>query len=112
MSRIVRYKTQVTSFPAAEAAVKVLGIEISQQQQSGFSVYWKTSWGRGVVHFKPDGEVAFDSDYGMSTLLQRFQQQYVVESAKLAACAQGFQYQEIMLEDGSINLDIYLPEYA
>ena len=116
MSHIVEIKTKVRDFSAVQAACSRLGLEAPQHGTaklfSGMAagvIVKLPGWRYPVVFDTTKGQSKFN-DYGGrwgdQAQLDRFQQIYAVELAKIAARKQGHSVTEQQLNDGSIKLTV------
>lgn len=103
MSRRVSYLTRVVNLEPAQAAARHFGHTAVQQGRS-----IRVAWPRGSAFFGADGTCTYDTDWLSRGEIDKFQQRYVIEEAKQAAQAQGLQCQEVLGEDGVVDLEIYV----
>ena len=116
MSHLVSIKAQMNDAVALAAACRRLGlaepvretVQLFSGQATGLAVRLP-NWQYPVVVDVEKGEVHFD-DYngawGEMSAMERLQQSYAVEKARLEARRKGFAVHETTLQDGSIKLQI------
>ena len=116
MSHIVEIKTEVRDFAAVQAACRRLGLEAPQHgtaklfsSMAAGLIVKLPGWRYPVVFDTAKGQAKFDNyggRWGDQAQLDRFQQTYAVETAKIAARKQGHSVTEQQLADGSIKLTV------
>ena len=116
MSHIVTIQTQIRDPAAIRAACERLSLEPPVHGEaelfSGRQVGWQVrlpDWRYPVVCETETGTVHFDNfegRWGDPIHLDRFQQMYAVEKARIEARKRGHTVTEQALEDGSIKLTV------
>lgn len=115
MSHTVVVQAQITDLTAIKAACHRL--KLPQPIQGEVKLFDRIAYGIGVslegwlfpICIEADGNLLFDNFQGLwgsTEMLDKFQQMYVVEKAKLEARKQGYQCSESVLADGSIRLNV------
>ena len=116
MSHVVSIKSQMMDAVALAAACRRLGLAepvretvwLFSGQATGLAVRL-AGWQYPVVIDVDAGEVHFDNfggAWGEMSAMERLQQSYAVEKARLEARRKGFAVHETTLQDGSIKLQI------
>ena len=115
MSHTVTIKTQIRDIQAIQSACNRL--KLPPPTQGEVRLFDRVSQGIGVqldgwrfpVCIESDGNLLFDhfgGFWGVPEELDKFQQAYAVEKAKLEARKKGYDCQESVLADGSIRLNV------
>ena len=116
MSHIVRITTQVRDAAAVQAACRRLGlatavhetVRLFSSTATGLTVRLP-GWKYPAVFDLTSGQAQFDNyggHWGDQKELERFQQAYATEKAKLEARRRGHSVTEQQLTDGSIKVTI------
>jgi hypothetical protein len=116
MSHIVTIKTEVRDAAAVRAACRRLGLtepvqgttKLYSGEVNGLAVQFP-GWQYPVVCDTATGQVRYDNfggRWGEQNHLDRFQQAYAVERAKIEARRKGHTCTEQQLADGSVKLTI------
>lgn len=122
MSHIVSITTEVRDAAAVQAACRRLNlpepvegeVELFSGKVSGLAVELP-DWRYPICCQLPTGQVRFDNfggHWGEQEHLDRFQQAYAVEKAKIEARRKGHACTEQQLPDGSVKLTVQLNEGA
>ena len=118
MSHIVQIRTEVRDLAAVRAACQRLNL--SQPEEGKFKLFSGEAtgvairlpdWRYPVVWQPTSGELKYDNfegRWGQQMELDRFQQMYAVEKAKIEARKRGHTVTEQSLADGSIKVTVQL----
>jgi len=115
VSHTVTIKTKITDLTAIQAACQRL--KLPQPTKGEVRLFDRVAQGIGVqldtwrfpICIEADGNLLFDNFQGMwgsTEMLDKFQQAYAVEKAKLEARKQVYQCSESVMADGSIRLNV------